>query len=58
LKLANLGAMQMTIWLDTQTNMPLKRLVIAPSEKARLTEVYTEFTLNPKLDGKMFELPK
>jgi outer membrane lipoprotein-sorting protein len=51
---------QMTVWLDTKTNLPLKRLVTTAGEKGvfRVTEVYTEIAINPKLDGKLFELPK
>src|SRR5205814_696548 len=51
---------QMTVWLDTKTNLPLKRSVTMAGEKGvfRVTEVYTEITINPKLDSKLFELPK
>jgi outer membrane lipoprotein-sorting protein len=51
---------QLTTWLDTKTNLPLKRLVTAPAEKGlfRVLEVYTEITLNTKFDAKLFELPK
>jgi outer membrane lipoprotein-sorting protein len=51
---------KITLWLDARTLLPLKRL-IAPEGKgkeAQITETYTEFTLNPKLDAKTFELPK
>jgi len=51
---------QMTVWLDTQSNLPLKRVVTVAGEKGvfRVTEVYTEITINPKFDSKLFELPK
>ncbi len=49
-----------TLWLDAKTNLPLKR-VLRPAEGndgATFTEIYSAFTLNPKLDAKLFELPK
>lgn len=51
---------QMTVWLDSKTNLPLKRLLSVNADKGvnRVTEVYTEITLNPMLDAKLFELPK
>jgi outer membrane lipoprotein-sorting protein len=60
LKLDNGKVMQMAVWLDTQTNLPLKRLITAPGEKGviRVTETYTEINLNPKFDDKFFEIPK
>jgi outer membrane lipoprotein-sorting protein len=60
MKLDNGQMVQMTVWLDSQSNLPLKRVVVAPADKGvfRVTEVYTEITLNPKVDGKMFEAPK
>ena len=60
MKLDNGQIVQMTVWLDTQSNLPLKRVVVAPADKGvfRVTEIYTEITLNPKVDGKMFEAPK
>jgi outer membrane lipoprotein-sorting protein len=49
---------EVTLWVDAKTLLPLKRLVVAGEGKARITETYTEFKLNPKLDAKTFELPK
>jgi outer membrane lipoprotein-sorting protein len=51
---------KITLWLDAQTLLPLKRLIVPtrPVEEAQVTETYTEFTLNPQLDAKTFELPK
>jgi outer membrane lipoprotein-sorting protein len=49
---------RVTLYLDAKTLLPLKRVIEVEREKARMTETYTEFTLNPKLDPKTFELPK
>jgi outer membrane lipoprotein-sorting protein len=51
---------KITLWLDARTLLPLKRMIV-PEEKGKdtqITETYTEFTLNPKLYAKTFELPK
>jgi outer membrane lipoprotein-sorting protein len=60
LKPDNEQVVQMTVWLDTQTNLPLKRLITSSGQKGvfRVTEIYTEITLNPKFDDKMFAVPK
>ncbi len=48
-----------TVWLDAQTNLPLKRtLYINEGGGVTLSETYSNFNLNPRLDDKMFELPK
>jgi outer membrane lipoprotein-sorting protein len=49
-----------TVWLDVQTNLPLKRTLSAEvgGERFTLTETYSDFRLNPKLDARTFELPK
>ena len=49
-----------TVWLDLKTNLPLKRVIRAEmgSETMTLTENYSNFRINPKLDDKLFELPK
>ncbi len=49
-----------TVWLDGKTGLPLKRVYLAhpESEKIRITESYGEVKLDPKVDGKAFELPK
>jgi len=53
---------QMTTWLDTKTTLPVKRILVGPGSVAnstlRVVEVYTEITFNPRLDGRIFELPK
>jgi len=49
-----------TLWLDAETNLPLKRIVVYTfgGKKATFTEYYNTFTLDPKSDAKMFEVPK
>jgi len=47
-----------TLYVDAKTLLPLKRVLVIEKEEGRLTETYTEFTLNPKLDAKLFELSK
>jgi outer membrane lipoprotein-sorting protein len=51
---------KITLWLDARTLLPLKRVIIPEGmgEGTEITETYTEFTLNPQLDAKTFELPK
>jgi outer membrane lipoprotein-sorting protein len=51
---------EVTVWIDTETGLPLKRvyLVHPESEKIRITESYSEIKLNPKVDAKAFKLPK
>jgi outer membrane lipoprotein-sorting protein len=47
------------LWLDAATNLPLKRVFTGKLKKEfTYTEKYSEFTVNPKLDAKLFELPK
>ena len=45
--------------IDAETGLPLKRVYLAhpESEKIRITETYSEFKLNPKVDAKVFQLP-
>ena len=52
--------LQITLWLDTKTDLPLKRQTLGKVKDVKMTaiEVYTEVSLNPKLDPKIFELPK
>jgi outer membrane lipoprotein-sorting protein len=54
------GDAEITLWLDAQTNLPLKRVFNNPTGvfEVRITETYSEFNLNPKIEGKTFELPK
>jgi outer membrane lipoprotein-sorting protein len=49
-----------TVWIDTETGLPLKR-VLTPQQgqsKEQITETYTDWKLDTKLDPKQFELPK
>jgi outer membrane lipoprotein-sorting protein len=52
--------MTVTVWLDTKTNLPLKRVLngMKGDKKVTLTETYTKVELDGKLDPKQFELPK
>ena len=49
-----------TIWLDVETKLPLKRVFegMFGDKKINFTETYEKFVLDPKIDEKMFELPK
>ena len=50
---------EITVWIDNDTGVPLKRVVVQSKGKEfRTTEVYSEFKLNPKIDAKVFDLPK
>ncbi len=50
------SAERFTLWLDAKTLLPLKRVVIISKENLHITELYTEFKLDPKIDAKAFEL--
>jgi outer membrane lipoprotein-sorting protein len=52
--------MQITLWIDTKTELPLKRTTLGKAKDVKLSavEVYGEFVLNPTFDAKIFELPK
>lgn len=45
-----------TLWLDAKTLLPLKSDVVIKSENLHITEIYTEFKLDPKIDAKAFVL--
>jgi outer membrane lipoprotein-sorting protein len=46
-----------TLWLDAKTLLPLKSIVVMNhSENLHITETYTEFNLDPKIDAKVFAL--
>jgi outer membrane lipoprotein-sorting protein len=51
---------QMTLWLDATTALPLKRSTLRTLKDIKISavEVYTEIVLNPTIDAKIFELPK
>jgi outer membrane lipoprotein-sorting protein len=47
------------VWLDAETNLPLKRILTGEegNEKITVTETY-QIQLNPQIDAKKFVLPK
>jgi len=46
------------LWIDRQTILPLKRRVLqGGNEDKALTEIYTEFVIEPQIEPKIFELP-
>jgi len=49
-----------SIWLDTETNLPLNRVFTGNPDGKKITfaETYEKLVLDPKVDGKLFELPK
>jgi outer membrane lipoprotein-sorting protein len=49
-----------SVWLDPNTNLPLKRVLTGKQEDERITvtETYTKMVLDKKFDEKKFELPK
>jgi hypothetical protein len=51
---------QASVWIDTQTQLPLKRLVILQEkgQTGRISESYETFTVNATLDPKLFDIPK
>jgi outer membrane lipoprotein-sorting protein len=50
---------EITLWLDVETGLPLKRVTERKlGARSRTTEVYREFTVNPRLDPGLFVLPK
>jgi len=51
---------QVTLWIDAETMLPLKRLIVYEGNRGkpgRITEICT-FNLNPKVDAGAFALPK
>jgi outer membrane lipoprotein-sorting protein len=49
---------KMSLWIDVQTQLPLKRVLTAESlgQTIRYTENYTSYHLDAKLDLKLFEI--
>jgi outer membrane lipoprotein-sorting protein len=45
-----------TVWIDAKTLLPLKRVIVMKRWSVTITETYTEFTLDPKIDAGAFEL--
>ena len=49
------------LWLDVKTGLPLKRSItgkIDNIDEIAITETYTKFVIDEKIDEKRFELPK
>jgi outer membrane lipoprotein-sorting protein len=52
-------AVAVTLWIDSKTLLPLKRVVVpTPRSAAVVTERYKQFTLDPKIKARAFGLPK
>ena len=47
-----------TVWLDTKTSLPIKRVVRWPTDGLTMTESYKKLVLNGQVDPKKFDLPK
>jgi outer membrane lipoprotein-sorting protein len=49
-----------TLWVDTKTHVPLKRLLTArvDGQDLSVTETYADVVVGGKVDAKTFELPK
>jgi outer membrane lipoprotein-sorting protein len=52
------GPARVTLWLDARTNLPVKRQIYYEKTQGRITETYTEFLTDPKVDARHFELPR
>jgi hypothetical protein len=50
------GAGQATLWIDARTLLPLK--YVLGDRTNQVTEIYHEFTLDPKIEARAFALPK
>jgi outer membrane lipoprotein-sorting protein len=53
---AGKDAIPVTLWLDAKTLPPFKSIVVIQSENLHITETYTDFKLDPKIDAKAFAL--
>jgi hypothetical protein len=50
-----------TVWIDTETQLPVKREVALQQngvEEGRISETYSSFAVDGKIDATKFELPK
>ena len=47
-----------TVWIDTRTNLPLKRVLKGGQDLIIVTESYSKVALDEKADDKEFEIPK
>jgi outer membrane lipoprotein-sorting protein len=56
-KAGDLG--EVTVWIDTKTQLPLKRAMAGKKDTkvGDMTETYSVFTVDSKLDGKLFDVP-
>ncbi len=55
----NPNVLSMKVWLDAKTNLPVKLAMTGgSSDITDITETYSEFTIDAKVDAKLFELPK
>src|SRR5262249_5401325 len=51
--------LSMKMWLDAETNLPVRLAITGgKSDWTDITETYGEFTIDAKVDAKLFELPK
>jgi outer membrane lipoprotein-sorting protein len=48
---------EMSVWIDTKTQLPLKRAEKETGKENRSTETYSVFTVDGKLDDKLFDIP-
>jgi hypothetical protein len=46
---------EVSVWIDTKTQLPLKRAEAGKTQGS--TETYGVFTVGSKLDGKLFDIP-
>jgi outer membrane lipoprotein-sorting protein len=54
-------AAKISVWIDTATYLPVKREMVSQrkdGQELRISETYTTFTVDAKIDAKEFELPK
>jgi outer membrane lipoprotein-sorting protein len=53
---------KVSVWIDTRTNLPLKRVLEAGleggKEMARFVETYSNFSVDGRISEKLFEIPK
>lgn len=52
--------MPVQLWIDTETHLPLKRVVVGRfgTNDVQVTEIYEEVRLDPAIDPERFQLPK
>ena len=53
------NVLSMKLWIDAKTNLPVRLAMTGGgSDITDITETYSEFTIDGKVDAKSFELPK